>query len=107
MPNKKEIYINYGCNNAEQLSVNGLCSVSQEIIKYNDDKNDEKELIKISGVLQLKTYIEDIYSIGFKWNDKIIVIENVEVLKESFGSDDEVCLYDFIAETDCIKVVKA
>lgn len=97
---EKEISINYGVEGYDGFEVKGSCTVWQETIG-SDDKS---AAVKIKGALQLKEYISDIQSIGFKWNDKVVMIFNVNVFKETFGSDDETCLYEFTSKDSDIKV---
>lgn len=97
---EKEVSINYGVDGYDGFEVKGSCTVWQETVYCEDDT----ATVQIKGALQLKDYISDIRSIGFKWNDKVVMIFNVDVFKETFGSDDETCLYEFTSKDSDVKV---
>lgn len=74
----------------ENIGVNG--HVTFEIKKAIDEVNNEYYII--SGQLAIHEYIEDIYKIE---TDRYI-LNNVEVIQETFGSNDYNILYGFILE---------
>lgn len=94
----KDIFINYGMDDIDVIVSPGKCSVKQYTVNNEGD-------LAIEGSLELKEYIEEIKSIGFEWNNKVVVICNVDVKEEAFGSEDEVVIYNFTSDADSIKVV--
>lgn len=98
---KKIIELNY--DSEDSVLAEGLCSVWQGAFKKEDAANELG--LKIKGILQLNTYLSDINCLRFTWNGSYVVVDDITVMKETFGSDDETCVYEFESDSDNIKVV--
>lgn len=83
-------------NNDNNVNIYGRLSVEREAA-YNEEG--EYVGLQITGVLAVHEYIEEITEI----ESERFIIKGVNVYKESFGSNEYLILYHFIAEDMDIK----
>lgn len=83
-------------NNDDKVNIYGRLSVDREAV-YNEEG--EYTGMQITGMLAVHEYIEEITEI----ETERFLLKNVNVYKESFGSNEYLILYYFIAEDMDIK----